>query len=149
MYIRVAKQQDIEILFDIRTSVVENYQSRQEIAELGIAPASVAEMLQANCRAWIAELDGQAIGFSIADKSEATIVGMFVRLQFEGQGAGRKLMEAAERWLRSQGVGEAWLLTGNNPNLRAYGFYCHLGWMAVGVETGGAFSGEMRFIKRL
>lgn len=149
MHIRVAQRQDIETLFDIRTSVTENYQSRKEIAELGITPASVAEMLLANCRAWIAELEGQAIGFSIADKSEATILGMFVRPQFEGRGAGRQLMDAAECWLRSQGVDEAWLLTGNDPNLRAYGFYCHLGWVAAGVEIDGAFSGEMKFIKRL
>ncbi|MEM9568742.1 MAG: GNAT family N-acetyltransferase, partial [Cyanobacteria bacterium P01_E01_bin.34] len=69
--------------------------------------------------------------------------------QFEGRGAGRILIEAAEDWLRSQGIDEAWLLTGNDPELRAYGFYCHVGWAAAGVETDGAFSGEMRFIKRL
>ncbi|MEL7085354.1 MAG: GNAT family N-acetyltransferase [Cyanobacteria bacterium P01_A01_bin.3] len=149
MHIRVAERHDIETLFDIRTSVVENYQSREEIATLGITPDSVADMLQTNCKAWIVELDGQAIGFSIANKDEATILGLFVRPQFEGRGAGRHLMAVAEDWLRSHGVSEAWLLTGNDPELRAYGFYSHLGWMAAGVETDGAFSGEMRFIKRL
>ncbi|MGK7913263.1 MAG: GNAT family N-acetyltransferase [Synechococcus sp.] len=147
--IRIAEPQDIETLFDIRTSVVENYQSREEIAALGITPGSVADMLQENCKAWIAEIDGQAIGFSLANKDDATIVGMFVRPQFEGRGAGRYLMTVAEDWLRSQGVDEAWLLTGNDPTLRAYGFYLHLGWMPAGIETGGAFSGEMRFIKQL
>ncbi len=122
MHIRVAERQDIETLFDIRTSVVENYQSREEIAALGITPDSVADMLQTDCKAWIADLDGQAIGFSIANKDQSTISGMFVRPQFEGRGAGRHLMAVAEDWLRSQGVEEAWLLTGNDPELRAYGF---------------------------
>ena len=32
---------------------------------------------------------------------------------------------------------EIWLVTGNDPNFRAYGFYLHLGWNPVGVETEG------------
>ncbi|MGD1948364.1 MAG: GNAT family N-acetyltransferase [Leptolyngbyaceae cyanobacterium] len=147
MIIRVAQQQDIETLFEIRTSVVENHQSREEIAELGITPDSVAEMLEVDCRAWIAELDKQDIGFSIANKTEKSILGMFVRPGFEGHGAGRHLMAAAENWLWSNNIDEISLVTGNAPNLRAYGFYTHLGWMPVGVETTGAFIGEVKFIK--
>ena len=147
MLIRVAQQKDIETLFEIRTSVVENHQSREEIAELGITPDSVAEMLETDCCAWIAELDQQAIGFSIANKTEKNILGMFVRPGFEGRGAGRQLMESAENWLWSNNIEEISLITGNDPTLRAYGFYVHLGWHPAGVETTGAFTGEMKFIK--
>jgi hypothetical protein len=59
MKIRIAQQDDIETLFEIRTSVIENYQSRQEIAQLGITPESVAQMLATNCCAWIAEIGNQ------------------------------------------------------------------------------------------
>ncbi|CCQ49652.1 hypothetical protein [Crocosphaera watsonii] len=45
MNIRLVQGEDVETLFEIRTSVKENYQSRQEIAKLGITPASVAKML--------------------------------------------------------------------------------------------------------
>ena len=41
MNIRVAECSDIDTLFEIRTSVVENHQSREEIAELGITPFSL------------------------------------------------------------------------------------------------------------
>lgn len=149
MKIRIAHSDDIETLFEIRTSVVENYQSREEIAELGITPKSVAEMLNANCRAWVAEIDDRAIGFSIANATEKTIFGIFVLPAFEGQGVGRALMQAAESWLRSQGSEEIWLITGNDPHLRAYGFYLHLDWILVGVESEGNFQGEMKFIKKL
>ena len=148
MLIRIAQPQDIETLFELRTSVTENYQSREEIAELGITPDSVAKMLQTDCCAWIAELDQQAIGFSIANKTEQTIFGIFVRPRFEGRGAGRRLMQAAEDWLRSHHIQAIWLVTENNPEWRAYGFYLHLGWSPVGVESEGAFKGEMKFIKR-
>jgi len=148
MNIRIAQPDDVETLFGIRTSVVENYQSRQEIAELGITPESVATMLETDCCAWIAEIDEQAIGFSIANATEQTIVGMFVLPAFEGRGAGRALMQAAETWFWSQEIEEIWLLTGNDPSFRAYGFYLHLNWIPVGVELEGDFQGEMKFVKK-
>ena len=148
MLIRIARQEDIETLFEIRTSVVENHQSREEIAEIGITPVSVAEMLATDCCSWIAQLDGQDIGFSIANKTEKNIFGLFVRPDFEGRGAGRHLMQTAEEWLWSNHIDEISLLTGNDPSLRAYGFYLHLGWIPSGVETDGDFKGEMKFVKQ-
>jgi hypothetical protein len=56
-------------------------------------------------------------------------------------------MQAAENWFWSKGIEEIWLLTGNDPNLRAYGFYQHLNWIPVGVESDGDFQGEMKFVK--
>ena len=157
MNIRVAHQGDIDTLFDIRTSVVENYQSREEIAELGITPESVGIMLETDCCAWIAEMsDGDSvpvaqrpIGFAIANATEETILGLFVRPECEGRGVGRQLIQAAENWLQSKGLKQIWLLTGNDPKLRAYGFYLHLGWAPVGVEAAGDFKGEMKFVKQL
>ncbi|NJN24465.1 MAG: GNAT family N-acetyltransferase [Acaryochloridaceae cyanobacterium RL_2_7] len=148
MNIRIAKREDIGTLFEIRTSVVENYQSREEIAELGITPESVAKMLETDCCAWIAEINDRPIGFSIANATEKTILGIFVLPSFECQGAGRALIQTAEHWLWSKGIKEIWLVTGNDPSLRAYGFYLHLDWIPVGVESGGDFEGEMKFVKK-
>ena len=58
-------------------------------------------------------------------------------------------MQAAESWLLSNNVTDVWLLTGDDPNLRAYGFYLHLGWTPVGQESDGIFQGEMKFVKKL
>ncbi|AFY40070.1 GCN5-related N-acetyltransferase [[Leptolyngbya] sp. PCC 7376] len=146
--IRIAQKDDVETLFEIRTSVTENYQSREEIAELGITPESVAEMLATDCCAWIVEIEGQPIGFSIASATEKTIFGLFVRPDFEGRGVGRTLMQTTENWFWSKGIDEIWLLTGNEPSFRAYGFYEHLNWIPVGVESDGDFAGEMKFIKK-
>ncbi|MBD2093779.1 GNAT family N-acetyltransferase [Trichocoleus sp. FACHB-591] len=144
MHIRVGQLEDIEILFEIRTSVTKNHQSREEIAALGITPETVAGMLQTDCAAWLAEIDNQPIAFSIANATEKTIFGMFVLPAYEGRGAGRALMQQAEAWLWSQGAEEIWLLTGNDPTLRAYGFYLHLGWLPTSVEP----DGEMKFVKQ-
>lgn len=156
MNIRIAQRYDIDTLFEIRTSVIENHQSHEEIAKLGITPESIAKMLETDCRAWVAEIDDSAkqtlcerpIGFSIANATEKTIFGIFVLPSFECRGAGRALMQAAENWLWSKGMNEIWLVTGNDPSLRAYGFYLHLDWIMVGIEPDGDFRGEMKFIKR-
>ena len=148
MKIRIAQPDDIETLFEIRTSVIENHQSREEIAQLGITPESVAKMLETDCSAWIAEIDEQLIGFSIANATEQTIFGVFVLPSFEGRGVGKALMQAADNWFWSKEIEEIWLVTGNNPHLRAYGFYLHLGWLPIGVESDGDFQGEMKFIKK-
>jgi len=144
MNIREAQIEDIETLFNIRTSVIENHQSREELVALGITPETVAEMLQTYCRAWIAEIDEQPIAFSMVNAAEKTIFAMFVLPSFEDRGAGRALMQQAEQWLWSQGVEEIWLLTGNNPNLRAYGFYLHLGWTPTDIEP----DGQIKFLKK-
>jgi GNAT superfamily N-acetyltransferase len=147
MKIRIAQRDDIDTLFEIRTGVVENYQSRQELAGLGITPESVAKMLETDCCAWITEIDERPIGFSIANATEKTIFGLFVLPAYEGRGAGCALLQAAENWLWSKGIEAIWLVTGNDPSLRAYGFYLHLNWIAVGVELDGDFQGEMKFVK--
>ncbi|MDJ0772310.1 MAG: GNAT family N-acetyltransferase [Mastigocoleus sp. MO_167.B18] len=149
MNIREAQIEDVETMFEIRTSVTENHQSREEIAELGITPETVTQMLQTDCCAWIADIDDKPIGFSIANATEKTILGLFVLPSFEGRGAGKAVLQKAEEWLFSQDIEEIWLLTGNDPNLRAYGFYLHLGWKPVGVIKDGEMEGEMKFVKAL
>lgn len=142
--IRIATEADVETLFDIRTSVRENHQSREELAEIGVTPESVAESLRTTSRGWIAEVDGEAAAFAIADASEATVFAMFARPEHEGKGLGRALMREAERWLFDQGRGEIWLLTDASPAVRANGFYRHLGWEGAGVQP----DRQVKFVKR-
>ena len=142
--IRVAEVADIETLFAIRTSVIENHQSREELATRGVTPASIAQMLQTDCRAWIAEVAGEAAGFSIANATKNMIFALFVRPHFSRRGIGRALMEQTEAWLWSQGAAEIWLLTGNDAKLRAYGFYQHLGWTVTDDRT----INQVKLVKR-
>jgi GNAT superfamily N-acetyltransferase len=153
MQIRPAQLQDIETLFHIRTSVVENHQSRQELANLGVTPETIAHMLQTTCRAWIAEIDAQAVGFSFANATERMVFGLFVLPAYEGRGVGRALIQQAEDWLWSQGATEIHLFTGNQPSLRAYGFYQHLGWQVEAVqsdlpEAAARRGRQIKFVKR-
>jgi len=142
-HIRVATEADVESLFDIRTSVLENHQSRAGLARVGVTPDSVAQMLHSSSRAWIASERKQDVAFSMADASDATVFAMFVRPAFEGRGLGRILMKRAEEWLFEQGCVEIWLLTDANRDVRANGFYRHLGWDDAGIQQ----DGQVKFTK--
>lgn len=144
MRLRIAGAADVELLFDIRTSVRENHQSREELATLGVTPERIAAALAGPARAWIAEDDaGRAMGFAMADRGQGTLFALFVRPDAEGRGAGRALLAAAEAWLFEGGWEEVWLLTGREPGLRAHRVYRSAGWLPNGEE-----GGQLRYVKR-
>src|SRR4028118_1730181 len=51
MHSRPATPDDVELLFDVRTSVLENHPSRAELASIGVTPRPVAEALRLTGRA--------------------------------------------------------------------------------------------------
>jgi hypothetical protein len=56
VWVREAGEDDVELLFDIRTNVRENHQSREELASLGIMDEGVARMLATEARPGSARL---------------------------------------------------------------------------------------------
>ena len=146
MNLRSATPDDAETLFEIRCSVVENHQSRDELAELGITPETVGDMIRGgDYTTTIAEVDSFPIAFSMAQISEAYVFATFVRPSHEGMGAGRLVLDAAEKGLAAHGKFDIWLSTGSDEKLRAVGFYRHLGW----VDSGFLEDGQIRFEKKL
>jgi ribosomal protein S18 acetylase RimI-like enzyme len=146
MKLREVLPDDTETLFDIRCSVVENHQSREELATIGVTVENVRRMVgSGDYVSTLAEHDGLAVGFSMAQLSAGYVFACFVRPGCEGRGVGRALMTAAEEGMRRAGVSEAWLSTGSEPGLRAAGFYRHLGWL----ENGRLDDGQLRFVKSL
>lgn len=140
--LRIAGASDVPALFDIRLGVTENAMTRDELAQAGVTPQSVEAALEANARAWLAEIGGEAAAFAMADNDEGCVFAMFVKPGFEGRGFGRMLMGEAERYL-SRDHATLWLNTGADARIRAHGFYRRLGWRMAGP----AGKGELRYEK--
>ncbi|NIK07444.1 ribosomal protein S18 acetylase RimI-like enzyme [Xanthomonas arboricola] len=137
---RLAGPADIDAIFDIRTRVHENRLSRDQLVEMGITPATIQKaILEAPC-AWVAEVNGAPVGFSMVDVEEGCVFAAFVLPGFEGNGLGRRLMDKAEACL-FQHYRTIWLETAEAN--RASGFYRSLGWQPVKNLPGG----DVRFEK--
>ncbi|MFT0695014.1 N-acetyltransferase family protein [Acinetobacter bereziniae] len=126
--IRLAAANDIETIFDIRTSVKENHLSRTELTELGITTATISELIHSCSCVWVAELNDQVCGFAIADQDEGSIFAMFVYPDFEAKGIGTALLKKAEDFL-FQYFQEICLET--DARSRACAFYAQHGWRVV------------------
>ena len=138
--IRLATPADIDAIFHIRTSVQENHLSLEQLAGMGITHEAIQQaILEAPC-AWVAEVDGVPVGFSMADVVDACVFAAFVLPEFGGLGLGRSLMNKAEEFL-FQHHQTIWLETAEAS--RASGFYRALGWQHVADLP----EGDVRFEK--
>ena len=130
MLIRVATPDDIDTLFAIRTSVVQNHLSREQMTALGITPQVLADSIRAAPCVWIAEVEGRPAAFSMVDRATGEVFAMFVLPGYEGQGLGRRLMAVAEAALFEHHE-RLFLITDGRDEIRANGFYQRLGWSMV------------------
>ncbi|WP_211219968.1 GNAT family N-acetyltransferase [Ferrimonas futtsuensis] len=129
--LRPAKWQDIPAIQVVRNSVRENRLS----VPGSIKDADVASYLKERGRGWVCEVGDRIVGFAIADAIDASIWALFLLPEWEGQGLGRRLLDATCNWLFDQGVKEIRLST--DAHTRAHGFYLHLGWREVGCKSNG------------
>ena len=95
-------------------------------------------------RGWLAEKDGEVVGFTIGDKTSGEMWAIAVLKEYENQGIGKALMDLVEDWLISEGCEELWLTTDVDESLRAVGFYRHLGWEDWKFEDGDRFMRKRR-----
>lgn len=133
--IRTAAVDDLDTLITIRTSVVQNHLSVEQMADLGITPQVLTDTLRAARCAWVAEVDGQAAGFSMVDLEAGEVFAMFVLPTYENLGLGRQLMAVAEAALFEY-HDRVYLITDGRDEIRANGFYQHLGWRQAGNADG-------------
>ncbi len=134
--LRDMTEADIPALFHVRPRTRENALSLAQLEGLGITPHSVAQKLQGTFQGWVGTVQGQVVGFCMADRATGELWVIALLPEHEGQGLGGALMGRAEQWLRDAGCTRAWLTTDVDPRLRAYGFYRHRGWTDWKLEDG-------------
>lgn len=132
---RPAVPADAPALMAIRRAVRQNAITDARLAALGIDAESVAAKMASTHAAFCAEVDGEVVGFSMADRTDASIWALFVLPEHEGRGIGRALLHLAVDALRADGHRRIVLST--DPDTRAEAFYRRGGWQAAGTNAGG------------
>jgi len=132
---RPARAADAPVIMEIRRAVRENAISDARLAALGIDAESVAVKIASTHASFCAEVDGEVVGFSMADRTDASIWALFVHPNHEGRGLGRELLRLAVDALRADGHRRIVLST--DPDTRADVFYRRAGWRPIGTNDRG------------
>lgn len=122
-------------MMEVRLAVRENVITPERLRALDIHAGSIADMLGTSHCAYCAEVDGEVVGFAMAERSAASIWALFIRPQWEGKGLGRRLMDVTLQALWQAGHQRATLST--EPETRAYRFYVRQGWRHTGFNAIG------------
>jgi ribosomal protein S18 acetylase RimI-like enzyme len=136
MKIRPIAAADVNRLFDVRVSVRENAVTRDELACLGITPAStIAAVSSGELSGFLCEVVGVTVGFALANVRTQELAVIAVLPEFERRGIGRELLQRTEGILWNAGCDSIWLWTSPAPT-RAIALYERNGWTEREVKDG-------------
>jgi len=133
LVIRETREADVDRLFEVRARTRENPISREELAAMGITPASTAAALSSGDeKGWVCVDGAEVVGFCGAEAAGGEVLVLAVLPEYEGKGIGKRLLCEAVVWLRSRGASRVWLAASPDPAVRAHGFYRAQGWRPTG-----------------
>lgn len=132
---REATIHDIPQIQLVRNSVRENMLSDPAL----VSDKDCEEFLTERGKGWVCEIQGQIVGFAIADLKEHNIWALFLHPDFEKQGIGKMLHDMMLDWYFQQTQQTVWL--GTAPGTRAEAFYKKAGWQVTGTHG----KGEVKF----
>jgi ribosomal protein S18 acetylase RimI-like enzyme len=124
---------DVDACFEVRGRTREHAIPREQLAAVGITPASVAaDLASGRVIGWVCADDGEVVGFCSGDAETGEVLVLAVLAEYEGRGIGKRLLADVVGALRERGHRRLWLATSRNPASRAYGFYRAQGWLPSG-----------------
>lgn len=128
MIFREARIADIKQIQFVRNAVTENTLSNPDL----VTDKDCEEFITTRGKGWVCEIDGQIVGFAIADLKENNIWALFIAPDFEKKGIGQQLHKRMLDWYFSQTKATVWL--GTAFNTRAENFYRKAGWTEAGTN---------------
>ena len=137
IHYRPATTADIDACITLRGQTRENAISRQQLADLGITLASWgAEVDSGQLVGQLGVSNAGIVGYCFGDTGTGEVVVLALLPQAEGQGLGKALLARVVSQLLALGHGRLFLACSNDPAVRSYGFYRHLGWRSTGAIDG-------------
>jgi len=137
MIFREATTTDIPQIQLVRNSVKENVLSDPAL----VTDKDCEDYLLGRGKGWVCEIEGEVVGFAIADLIDHNVWALFVKPGFDKKGIGKKLHDDMLDWYFAQTDLTIWL--GTASGTRAEGFYRKAGWIEVGIHGKGEIKFEM------
>jgi GNAT superfamily N-acetyltransferase len=130
---RETRTGDVDACFVVRGRTREHAISREQLAAVGITPASVAaDLASGRAIGWVCADDGEVVGFCSGDAETGEVLVLAVLAEYEGRGIGKRLLAEVVYAMRARGHRRLWLATSSDPASRAHGFYRAQGWRPSG-----------------
>lgn len=138
---RPAVAADIAACIVLRGQTRENAVSAARLAEVGITEASwAAQVDSGELLGVVAQCGGRLAGYCFGASVTGEVVVLALKPEYEGRGLGKALLQWVVQGLRARGHRRLFLGCADDPAVRSYGFYRHLGWRATGMRD--AFGDE-------
>lgn len=130
---RSARPEDTAACIDLRGRTRENAFSVDELGAVGVTLESwSAGIRDGSVPGVVALADGELAGYCFGDRDSGEIVVLALLPAYEGHGIGRALLGQVMATLRALGFTRLFLSCSADPQVRSYGFYRRLGWVATG-----------------
>ncbi len=131
--LRKSKIEDFERCIEIRGKTRDNAIPAETLREIGVTKESWSSQVLSNrIVGVVAEVNKEVVGFCNGDSKTGEILVLAVLPEFEGKSIAKNMLLEVTQQLYSIGFNKLWLGASSDPNIRAHGFYRHLGWVPTG-----------------
>lgn len=136
---RDARAKDFGRCVEIRGMTRDNPVPAEVLKELGVTEETWVPLIKnGRISGVIAESPDGVVGFCNGDVNTGEVLVLAVLPEYEGHGLGKSMLALVADKLFSSGLDKLWLAASACPEIRAHGFYRHLGWVPSGVrDTNG------------
>ena len=132
---RDAKTTDVNRCIEIRGLTRENPIATEVLKQFGVTEQSWKfEIEQERIIGIIAQNQSQAIGFCFGNTITGEIQSLAILPHFEGKGFSKIMLSLVVEKLSQLNFKRLWLAASPNREIRAHGFYRHLGWKSTGQK---------------
>jgi ribosomal protein S18 acetylase RimI-like enzyme len=124
---------DFNKCVEVRSKTRQNPASAEFLASIGITHETQEPLYSdGTLVGYVAESNGEIVGFCTGLTTTGEVQVLAVLPEFEGMGVGKELLRRVVDALFDSGFDKLWLAASPDPEIRAHGFYRHLGWKFSG-----------------
>lgn len=132
---RPALPADAPACIALRGRTRENAFSAAQLAALGITADSWSQGIrEGDLPGHVGVVNEQIVGYCFGERATGEILVLALLPEYEGRGVGRQLLQYVVDDFRAWGWDRLFLGCSDNPMVRSYGFYRHLGWRPTGAR---------------